>query len=102
MTMNQDDSPDRAPPSGKEPPEAVALRAQPSPVTRLNRRTLAILMGSLSVAVLGATIWALQPHRRGAGWQSELYNVDRVSKSDRKSTRLNSSHEFVSRMPSSA
>ena len=80
--MNQDDSPDRAPPSGKEPPEAVALRAQPSPVTRLNRRTLAILMGSLSVAVLGATIWALQPHRRGAGWQSELYNVDRVSKSE--------------------
>ena len=67
---------------GKAAPEAMALRAQPRPVTRLNRRTLAMLTGGLSVAVLGATIWALQPHRRGAGWQNELYNVDRVSKSE--------------------
>ena len=81
--MHDDDSPDLAKPSaGKVAPEAVALRAQPRPVTRLNRRTLAILTGGLSVAVLGATIWALQPHRRGAGGQNELYNVDRVSKSD--------------------
>ena len=37
MTMNQDDSPDLAAPSaGKVAPEAVALRAQPRPVTRLN------------------------------------------------------------------
>ena len=80
--MNQDDSPDLAAPSaGKVAPEAVALRAQPRPVTRLNRRTLAILTGGLSVAVLGATIWSLQPHRRG-GEQNELYNVDRVSKSE--------------------
>ena len=82
MTMNQDDSPDLAAPSaGKVAPEAVALRAQPRPVTRLNRRTLAILTGGLSVAVLGATIWSLQPHQRGGG-QNELYNVDRVSKSE--------------------
>ena len=80
--MNQDDSPDLAPQAGKVAPEAVVLRAQPRPVTRLNRRTLAILTGGLSVAVLGATIWSLQPHRRGAGEQNELYNVDRVSKSE--------------------
>ena len=79
--MNQDDSPDLAPQAGKVAPEAVALRAQPRPVTRLNRRTLAMLTGGLSVAVLGATIWSLQPHRR-AGEQTELYNVDRVSKSE--------------------
>ena len=80
--MGQDDTPDlAAPQAGKVAPEAVALRAQPRPVTRLNRRTLAILTGGLSVAVLGATIWSLQPHRRGGG-QSELYNVDRVSKSE--------------------
>ena len=80
--MSQDDTPDlAAPQAGKIAPEAVALRAQPRPVTRLNRRTLAILTGGLSVAVLGATIWSLQPHRRGGG-QSELYNVDRVSKSE--------------------
>ncbi|AHC79124.1 TPA: TrbI/VirB10 family protein [Burkholderia cenocepacia] len=81
--MSKDDTPDRAAPqAGKVAPEAVALRAQPRPVTRLNRRTLAMLMGGLSVAVLGATIWSLQPHRRGAGEQTELYNVDRVSKSE--------------------
>ncbi|EPM0010112.1 TrbI/VirB10 family protein [Pseudomonas aeruginosa] len=81
--MSQDDTPDlAAPQAGKVAPEAVALRAQPRPVTRLNRRTLAALVGSLSVAVLGATIWSLQPHRRGAGEQTELYNVDRVSKSE--------------------
>ena len=80
--MSQDDTSDLAAPSaGKVAPEAVALRAQPRAVTRLNRRTLAVLAGGLSVAVLGATIWSLQPHRRGTG-QTELYNVDRVSRSE--------------------
>lgn len=81
--MSQDDTPDLAAPSAvKVAPEAVALRAQPRPVTRLNRRTLAILVGGLSVAVLGATIWSLQPQRRGVHEQTERYNVDRVSKSE--------------------
>lgn len=81
--MSQDDTPDRAAPSaGKVAPESVTLRAQPRAVTRLNRRTLAILVGGLSVAVLGATIWSLQPPRRAASEQTELYNVDRVSKSE--------------------
>lgn len=81
--MGQDDTPNLATPqAGKVAPEAVALRAQPHPVTGLNRRTLAILVGSLSVAILGATIWSLQPQRRRAGEQTELYNVDRVSKSE--------------------
>lgn len=82
--MSGDDTPDLAAPqaAGKIAPEAMALRAQPRPVTRLNRRTLAILAGGLSVAVLGALMWSLQPQRRGAGEQSELYNVDRVSKSE--------------------
>ena len=82
--MSQDDTPDLAAPqaAGKIAPEAVALRAQPRPVTRLNRRTLAILTGGLSVAVLGALMWSLQPQRRGANEQTELYNVDRVSKSE--------------------
>ncbi|PZP61681.1 TrbI/VirB10 family protein [Pseudoxanthomonas winnipegensis] len=81
--MSQDDTPDlAAPQAGKVAPEAVALRAQPRPVTRLNRRTLAILAGGLSVAVLGALMWSLQPQRRSASEQAELYNVDRVSKSE--------------------
>jgi len=81
--MSQDDTPDLdTPQAGKVAPESVTLRAQPRPVTRLNRRTLAVLVGGLSVAVLGATIWSLQPQRRSAGEQTELYNVDRVSKSE--------------------
>ncbi|HGQ7767858.1 TPA: TrbI/VirB10 family protein [Pseudomonas aeruginosa] len=82
--MSQDDTPDlAAPPAGKVPPETVALRAQPRPVTRLNRRTLAVLAGGLSAAVLGATIWSLQPAKpRGGNDPAELYNVDRVSRSE--------------------
>lgn len=82
--MNEEHSPDQAAPqtTDKVAPETVALRAQPGPVTRLNRRTLALLVGGLSVAVLGATLWSLQPQRRGVGEQTELYNVDRVSKSE--------------------
>ncbi|WP_028624498.1 TrbI/VirB10 family protein [Pseudomonas sp. Ant30-3] len=81
--MSQDDTPDLATPQAdKMAPEAVALRAQPRPVTRLNRRTLAILAGGLSVGVMGALIWSLQPQQRGAGESTELYNVDRVSRSE--------------------
>lgn len=82
--MSQDDTPDlAAPQTGKVPPESVALRAQPRPVTRLNRRTLAVLAGGLSAAVLGATIWSLQPSKpRSGNDPAELYNVDRVSRSE--------------------
>lgn len=81
--MNQDETADRATPQAdKVAPDTVALRAQPRPVTRLNRRTLAILTGGLAITVLGATIWSLQPPQRGSGEQTELYNVERVSRSE--------------------
>ncbi|WP_175822211.1 TrbI/VirB10 family protein [Burkholderia sp. BCC0419] len=83
--MSQDETPDVPIPDAapKIAPENVALRAQPRPVTRLNRRTLALLTGGLGVAVLGATMWSLQPtHRRGGNEPAELYNVDRVSRSE--------------------
>ena len=81
--MGQDDTPDLATPqAGKVAPEAAALRAQPRPVTRLNRRMLAVLVGGLSVSVLGALMWSLQPQRRSTSEPSELYNVDRVSRSE--------------------
>lgn len=39
--------------------------------------------GGLSAAVLGATIWSLQPPKpRGGNDPAELYNVDRVSRSE--------------------
>jgi type IV secretion system protein VirB10 len=70
-------------PAPKVAPEGVALRAAPRPVTRLNRRTLAISATLLAVAVAGASMWALQSKgRRGLGGQTELYNVDRIAKSD--------------------
>ncbi|WP_372169766.1 TrbI/VirB10 family protein [Xanthomonas axonopodis] len=83
--MSQDETPDVPIPDAapKVVPENVALRAQPRPVTRLNRRTLALLTGGLGVAVLGATLWSLQPTQRRSGSEpAELYNVDRVSKSE--------------------
>ena len=67
----------------KLPPENVALRAPPRPVTRLNRRMLAVLAGGLAAAVLGGTLWSLQSsQRKGAMQPAELYNVDRVARSD--------------------
>ncbi|RDS85047.1 conjugal transfer protein TrbI [Dyella monticola] len=72
-----------APPAPKVPPERVALRAAPRPVTRLNRRTLAVSATLLAVAVAGASMWALQSKgRRGSGSQTNLYNVDRIAKAD--------------------
>lgn len=67
----------------KMSPEHVALRAQPRPVTRLNRRMLVVLVGGVASAVLGATIWSLQaPQRRGADKPTELHNVERVSRTE--------------------
>ncbi len=71
-------------PAPKVEPEGVALRAPPRPVTRLNRRTLAISAALLAVAVAGASMWALQSKRgrRGSSDHTELYNVDRVARAD--------------------
>ena len=69
------------PPIGpnKADPDTMALRASPRPVTRLNRRMLAVLAGTLGAVVLGGTLWSLQSHKRERNAASELYNVDRVS-----------------------
>ena len=66
----------------KADPEAMALRASPRPVVRLNRRMLAVIVGALAALVLGATLWSLQPHRRERNPATELYNVDRVARAE--------------------
>jgi type IV secretion system protein VirB10 len=66
--------------STKANPEAMALRAQPRPVVRLNRRVLAVGAGTLAAAVLGGTLWSLQSQQRSRTPAAELFNVDRVSK----------------------
>ncbi|MCD9026642.1 TrbI/VirB10 family protein [Luteimonas sp. BDR2-5] len=76
--MNAQAAPSSPPP--KLPPESVALRAPPRPVTRLNRRLLIVLAGVLAVAVLGATWWSLQSsQRRALEAPAELHNVERVA-----------------------
>ncbi|MDZ4295449.1 MAG: TrbI/VirB10 family protein [Hydrogenophaga sp.] len=69
-------------PAPKLDPERLALRAQPRPVVRLNRRMLAALLGGLAALVLGATFWSLQPRTRKHHPDAELYNVDRVTRAE--------------------
>ena len=47
-------------------------------------------------------IYTNKPRTTGDGYKGMLHNPDPTGKPDRKSTRLNSSHIAVSRMPSSA
>jgi type IV secretory pathway VirB10-like protein len=61
--------------------QELRLRPERPRVTRLSRKVLISLGGVGSVAVLGATIWALQPNRRsGAG--TELYSTDNKTTAD--------------------
>jgi len=66
----------------KADPETLALRAQPRPVVRLNRRVLAVGAGTLAAAVLGGTLWSLQSQQRSRAPANELFNVDRIAKSE--------------------
>ena len=74
----------QSPPAGtnKADPDTLALRASPRPVTRLNRRMLAVLSGALGIGILGATLWSLQPHQRERNPATELYNVCLLYTSD--------------------
>lgn len=70
-------------PSPKLAPEQVALRAQPRPVTRLNRRMPAVIAGGVGIAVLGALSCSLRvPERNDLNGADELYNVERVAHSE--------------------
>lgn len=67
----------------KVDPATLTLRAPPRPVTRLNRRTLTVVIAVLAAAVLGATLWSLQS-RRGLNRAAppELHNVERVARAE--------------------
>ncbi len=79
MTTFPEATPAAAP---KVEPESVVLRASPRPVTRLNRRVLAVGAGALAAAVLGGTLWSLQSNKRERNPATELYNVDRVARAE--------------------
>jgi type IV secretion system protein VirB10 len=65
--------------SQKVDADHLALRAQPRPVTRLNRRTLALAVGVLAAALLGATVWSLQAQRRPTQAAPDLHISDKVA-----------------------
>ncbi|MDH5835358.1 TrbI/VirB10 family protein [Luteimonas kalidii] len=63
----------------KEDAAKLELRARPAPVTRLNRRTLMVLVGGLAAGVLLVTLWAFRtPERRDAPTR-DTHNVERVT-----------------------
>lgn len=62
--------------------EHLALRASPRPVTRLNRRTLALVAGVLASALFGATLWSLQAQHKPAPSGAELHITDKVPHAD--------------------
>ncbi|MEQ1931507.1 MAG: TrbI/VirB10 family protein [Parvularculaceae bacterium] len=61
----------------KEEPEELRLRANPRPVTRLNRTALMIAAGGAAILVFGAMTIALRPPRAiGEATSKELYNTE--------------------------
>lgn len=79
MTSPTDAAADDGPvqPQPKEAAETLELRARPARVTRLNRRTVLAIAGSLATATLVALLLGLNPadkaRKNAAG---ELFNVD--------------------------
>lgn len=65
----------------KEDPARLALRASPKPVTRLNRRVIAVAATSVAVLVGGVALWSLQPKKQTAPdpKASELKQAQKVS-----------------------
>jgi type IV secretion system protein TrbI len=66
--------------AAKVHPESLRLRAAPRAVMRLNRRMLAVLVGTLGVLVLGGTLWSLQSPKRVRTPAPELHNVEKVAR----------------------
>ena len=68
--------------SAKADPDALALRARPRPVTRLNRRMLIGTIVAMVCLVLGVTVWSLRPSLRLSDVRPELHNVDRIARAE--------------------
>lgn len=69
-------------PSAKVDPESLALRAQPRPVKRLNRRTFIVVGATLSILLFGAMMWSLQAPSRSNRTESEPRTPEHVAKAD--------------------
>lgn len=69
-------------PPEKVPADSLALRAPPRPVTRLNRRVLAVAGALLAGAVLMAMLWALRPPKARETKAPEPPRVTRVPRAE--------------------
>ena len=78
---DQPETPGSPPPDERTVAQQLRLRPERPRVTRLSRKVLVGLGAVGSVAVLGATIWALQPNRRSGAGQ-ELYSTDNRTTAD--------------------
>src|SRR3546814_9127609 len=63
----------------KEDPTKLELRARPAPVTRLNRRTLAVLVGGLAAALALVTWWAFRPPKPPEAAAQDVPNIARAT-----------------------
>jgi type IV secretory pathway VirB10-like protein len=63
-------------------PASMRLRAERPRVTRLSRKALAGAAAVTSVAIFGATFWALQTNRSPTTASSELYTTDHHNVAD--------------------
>ncbi len=84
----------------KVDPAKLELRARPAPVTRLNRRTLMLLVGGLAVAVSLVVWWALRPQKDRDMTVPAAPNVERVVPPEGLQ-RLPSDYRQIPRSPDS-
>jgi len=60
-------------------PERLELRARPKAVTRLNRKTIAILLGGLALGLCVALMWGLRQQKPKNSDSQEKRNVESVA-----------------------
>lgn len=66
----------------KESPDRLALRTRPRPVTRLNRTTLAVLVGGLTITVFAAALWGLRKAPKSTTPEDAPRNMEHVSRAE--------------------
>ena len=66
----------------KESPDRLVLRTRPRPVTRLNRTTLAAVIGGLTIAVFALALWGLRKPSKAASPEDQPRNVEHVVRAE--------------------
>lgn len=82
----------------KMPPEDIELRVKPRPVSRINRKVLIGGTALVSILLMGAVLFALNPPDwRGTHKPDELYNTDRKPLAEELS-KLPSSYDAIPKL----